>query len=146
MNKQSNWAKFGLLCALLTVTQSVCAGVSDGAGHIWTPDGRYTSNRAGADAEFNTRLSYGALTMGNACSVEGRLTRPNKSKPTFVLKVTGADGVSCPNVQRIFITIVDGYAVRAFGNASKIKISHASQKGKVNFSGTYLFEELLDSH
>lgn len=127
-----------LLCVIFTSLTSVYAGVSDSSGYIWTPDGRYVSNM-GASGEFDTARSYGMLSMGNSCTVEGRLSHPDKSKAIFLLKVTQVDGESCPNVSQIFVHIVDGYAVRALGNASKIKVTHRLQTGKVNFSGIYEF-------
>lgn len=132
-------AQVTLAVAALTLGMNTAlAANSDGRGHIWTPQGVY--DKMGTTAKLFADRKQGSLEMGNGCFVSGSLTQAGKGKPLYILKVGEQDGMACPDVKEYSITILDGPAIRAVGNASKIRIQHRVQQGQADFSGVYTFE------
>ena len=117
-------------------------GTSDGRGHVWTPDGKYSIKKLYLDAVLDSSGGESKLDAGNGCIMTGRLT-PIAGKPAWLFTATGADGIACPDVPgpgaTATITTLNGPAVNAAGNASKISIAHKGQKGRQSFSGVYTF-------
>lgn len=125
-------------CLFLSITSTAIAGSSDGHGRIWTPDGIYKNKSI--KATLSTKEKRGTLDAGNGCVISGKLLQKKKGDPTYILTTEDQDGTSCPDAKEYTITILDGPAIRAAGNAEKFKISHPPQSRSVNFSGIYTFE------
>jgi hypothetical protein len=117
------------------------SSTDDGRGHVWTPDGKYETAKTGFTATLRSQ-GVSTFEVGNHCILEGKLTRiPNKAAWRFA--GTSADGIGCPDTpgpaSNMELLILDGPAVRAEGNASRIRVKHASQKRRMSFSGVYRY-------
>ncbi len=96
-------------------------GPTDGWGQAWSPGGSYvgqcTASFDGVAAEF---------TQGNACTASGRL-EPIPGTVQFHFVVQERDGSYCPQgMQGGTITVIDGPAVSAAGNASQFQFASAT--------------------
>lgn len=127
---------FVVIAALSGLLVSPASGEpTDGSGYVWTPSGTYQGT---CTASFHGTAEF---IQGNACFVSGTLTAvPGGPQFTFVVQST--DGAGCPsNMLGGTITVIDGPAVRADGNASRFEF--ASTNGDF-CDGSYSFDYSAD--
>jgi hypothetical protein len=107
----------GLVGLVVLMSTSVLGGATDGRGYVWRPSGTYTGP---CIATFGTVAEF---AQGNACAVTGRVEQEGNTN-LFHFVVTNRDGIDCSaDFGGGVITIVDGPAVRADGNASRFDFS-----------------------
>ncbi|OOR98892.1 hypothetical protein B0187_06415 [Haemophilus paracuniculus] len=113
----------------------------------WKPDGSYSNRDYNLNIDFRKKeVSIGS----NICWLNGRLTQSKKNSSQFIVKVDYADGMVCPDIKTLTITVLDG---QEWNNKAKtLKVSHKidknavgyaqySHRDRVNFSGYYTYTD-----